>query len=125
MGRRYRMGSSILLAGSRSLPPLHLFRPALRHEQAGGDLKPSLCPRPARRKLRAMPDFALELAAGGRVAGVEEAGRGPLAGPVLAAAVVFLAGVPAGLARLLDDSKRLRPAAREEAFAALRAATAA
>ncbi|MBX6741615.1 MAG: ribonuclease HII [Acetobacteraceae bacterium] len=72
-----------------------------------------------------MPDFALELAAGGRVAGVDEAGRGPLAGPVLAAAVVFPAGVPDGLARLLDDSKRLRPAAREEAFAALRAAAAA
>ncbi len=72
-----------------------------------------------------MPDFALELAAGGRVAGVDEAGRGPLAGPVLAAAVVFPAGVPEGLARLLDDSKRLRPAAREKAFAALRAAAAA
>lgn len=72
-----------------------------------------------------MPDFALELAAGGRVAGVDEAGRGPLAGPVLAAAVVFPAGVPDGLARLLDDSKRLRPAAREEAFAALHAAAAA
>lgn len=72
-----------------------------------------------------MPDFALELAVGGRVAGVDEAGRGPLAGPVLAAAVVFPAGVPAGLARLLDDSKRLRPAAREEAFAALSAAAAA
>jgi ribonuclease HII len=72
-----------------------------------------------------MPDFALEAAAGGRVAGVDEAGRGPLAGPVLAAAVVFPAGVPPALALLLDDSKRLRPAAREAAFAALRAAAAA
>ncbi|MBV1797259.1 ribonuclease HII [Siccirubricoccus sp. G192] len=71
-----------------------------------------------------MPDFALEAAAGGRVAGVDEAGRGPLAGPVLAAAVVFPAGVPPALALLLDDSKRLRPAAREAAFAALRAAAA-
>lgn len=45
----------------------------------------------------------------GAVAGIDEAGRGPLAGPVVAAAVVLpsnhhLAG--------LDDSKRLGPAAR-------------
>ena len=66
-----------------------------------------------------MPDFALELAAGGRVAGVDEAGRGPLAGPVLAAAVVFPRGVPVALAGLLDDSKRLTAARRELAFAAL------
>ncbi|MFZ4406962.1 MAG: ribonuclease HII [Paracraurococcus sp.] len=69
-----------------------------------------------------MPDFTLELAAGGRVAGVDEAGRGPLAGPVLAAAVVFPHGVPPALAALLDDSKRLSAAARQAAFAALRAA---
>ena len=67
-----------------------------------------------------MPDFVLEQAAGGRVAGVDEVGRGPLAGPVLAAAVVFPSGVPARLAALLDDSKRLSPARREAAFAALR-----
>jgi len=66
-----------------------------------------------------MPDFRLEAAAGGRVAGVDEAGRGPLAGPVVAAAVVFPAGLPPALAALLDDSKRLRAAAREAAFAAL------
>ncbi|RKK03886.1 ribonuclease HII, partial [Pseudoroseomonas wenyumeiae] len=30
-----------------------------------------------------MPDYLLEIAAGGRVAGVDEAGRGPLAGPVV------------------------------------------
>ena len=71
-----------------------------------------------------MPDFALEQAAGGRVAGVDEAGRGPLAGPVLAAAVVFPRGVPVALAGLLDDSKRLTAARRELAFAALVAAAA-
>ncbi|MDO9710979.1 ribonuclease HII [Paracraurococcus lichenis] len=71
-----------------------------------------------------MPDFSLELAAGGRVAGIDEAGRGPLAGPVLAAAVVFPRGVPGDLAALLDDSKRLSAAAREAAFAALRATAA-
>jgi ribonuclease HII len=71
-----------------------------------------------------MPDFSLERAAGGRVAGVDEAGRGPLAGPVLAAAVVFPRGAPAALAGLLDDSKRLTAARRELAFAALVAAAA-
>jgi len=47
------------------------------------------------------------------VAGIDEAGRGPLAGPVVAAAVVFPAGceIP-----FFDDSKRLSPARREELF---------
>lgn len=72
-----------------------------------------------------MPDFTRERAHGGRVAGVDEAGRGPLAGPVVAAAVVFPAGVPDVLAPLLDDSKRLTPEARQSAFAALLASGAA
>ncbi|MGH7068036.1 MAG: ribonuclease HII [Acetobacteraceae bacterium] len=66
-----------------------------------------------------MPDFTLEGSAAGRVAGVDEAGRGPLAGPVLAAAVVFRAPPPAALAGLIDDSKRLPREARERAFRAL------
>jgi len=57
-----------------------------------------------------------------RIAGVDEVGRGPLAGPVFAAAVVLPGRMPAGLAGLLDDSKKLSAAAREEAFAALFAA---
>ena len=44
------------------------------------------------------------------VAGLDEAGRGPLAGPVVAAAVILPA---ARVIRGLDDSKRLAPAARE------------
>lgn len=67
------------------------------------------------------PDFTLEAEAG-RVAGVDEAGRGPLAGPVVAAAVVFRRAPPGPLAALLDDSKKLKPAQRDAAFAALRAA---
>ena len=59
------------------------------------------------------------------MAGVDEAGRGPLAGPVLAAALVFTRGVPRGLGRLLDDSKVLTAAQRNEAFAALQLARAA
>jgi len=67
-----------------------------------------------------VPHFKLERAAGGRVAGVDEVGRGPLSGPVLAAAVVFPRGVPRKLASMLDDSKKLNAAQRLDAFAALR-----
>ena len=66
-----------------------------------------------------MPVDALESSAGGRVAGIDEVGRGPLAGPVLAAAVVLVRPVPRTLAALLDDSKKLTAARREVAFAAL------
>ena len=41
------------------------------------------------------------------VAGVDEVGRGPLAGPVVAAAVCFRADVPSEFLSQLDDSKRL------------------
>jgi ribonuclease HII len=68
-----------------------------------------------------MPDYALEKAAGGRVAGVDEVGRGPLAGPVLAAAVVFTRRVPKRVAALIDDSKKLTAEQRLLAFQALHA----
>ncbi len=63
------------------------------------------------------PDDRLERAllarVGGPVAGLDEAGRGPLAGPVVAAAVVFDPGqIPAGL----NDSKKLTERARERLF---------
>jgi ribonuclease HII len=51
------------------------------------------------------------------VAGVDEAGRGPLAGPVVAAAVILppgLSGLEPWL-RMVDDSKRLSPLQRERA----------
>ena len=60
-----------------------------------------------------------------RIAGVDEVGRGPLAGPVVAAAVVLPRRVPAALAALIDDSKQLSARQREAAFAALMAAQAA
>lgn len=52
------------------------------------------------------------------VAGVDEAGRGPLAGPVFAAAVVL---DPRRRIRGLRDSKRLRPAERERLAGLIRA----
>ncbi len=67
----------------------------------------------ARRRQRDRPDLSLEAAAGGRVAGVDEAGRGPWAGPVVAAAVVFGAGgPPAPLRATITDSKLLRAESR-------------
>ncbi len=66
-----------------------------------------------------MPNFSLEKKLGGRVAGVDEVGRGPLAGPVVAAAVVFPLGLPRKLARLIDDSKKLTAQERETAYTAL------
>jgi ribonuclease HII len=47
------------------------------------------------------------------VAGCDEAGRGPLAGPVVAAAVVL---DPRRIPKGIDDSKRLSPERREELF---------
>ncbi|HKJ72827.1 MAG TPA: ribonuclease HII [Alphaproteobacteria bacterium] len=66
-----------------------------------------------------MPDFEIEdiarrdLAPDALVAGVDEVGRGPWAGPVVAAAVILARGaVPDGL----DDSKALSKARREALF---------
>ena len=57
-----------------------------------------------------MPDFMLEKACIGPVCGVDEAGRGPWAGPVSAAAVIL---DPATAPEGLDDSKKLSPLKRE------------
>ncbi len=66
------------------------------------------------------PDLSLERAAGGLVAGVDEAGRGPWAGPVVAAAVVFdEGGPPAPLRAGIDDSKRCSPARRTTLYPAI------
>ncbi|HBF99281.1 MAG TPA: ribonuclease HII, partial [Alphaproteobacteria bacterium] len=50
------------------------------------------------------------------VAGVDEAGRGPWAGPVVAAAVIL---DPAAIPDGLNDSKKLSAARRAALFAAL------
>ena len=62
-----------------------------------------------------MPDLALEFELGGIVAGIDEVGRGPLAGPVVAAAVILdPARLPTALLERLDDSKALSKRLREE-----------
>jgi len=67
-----------------------------------------------------IPDLKFEREAGGLVAGIDEAGRGPWAGPVVAAAVILdAATLPDVLAAAIDDSKKLRPAHRVELCQAL------
>ncbi|HLI22343.1 MAG TPA: ribonuclease HII [Stellaceae bacterium] len=62
-----------------------------------------------------MPDFILERGCDGIVCGIDEAGRGPLAGPVVAAAVILdRKKMPRRLRAELDDSKKLTAEAREE-----------
>lgn len=66
--------------------------------------------------MRSVPDFSIEKNSGKKIiAGVDEAGRGPLCGPVVAAAVVFLKydfdDMP-----LISDSKQMNEKQREIAY---------
>ena len=67
---------------------------------------------------RLRPTFELEAAelelAGGPIAGIDEAGRGPWAGPVVAAAVIL---DPAQIPDGIDDSKALDADERERIYA--------
>jgi ribonuclease HII len=78
-------------------------------------------PPPVRRR----PDLSVERTLGLRVCGLDEVGRGPLAGPVVAAAVVLPdlcdphGGLPPEVATRLDDSKAVPRALREELAEAL------
>ena len=70
-----------------------------------------------------MPDFAIERGCAGVVCGIDEAGRGPLAGPVVAAAVIIDRRRFRGeLRHALDDSKALSRELRESCYRALLAA---
>ena len=75
----------------------------------------------ARRRFRA-PDFSFELAAQNAgaflICGIDEAGRGPLAGPVVAAAVIL---DPRNIPRGLNDSKKLEGDQRRRLFAEIMA----
>jgi ribonuclease HII len=57
-----------------------------------------------------MPDMLLEKACPAPVCGVDEAGRGPWAGPVCAGAVILR---PRSIPEGVDDSKKLTPKRRE------------
>lgn len=67
-----------------------------------------------------MPDFSLELEHDGVVVGVDEAGRGPWAGPVVAGAAILKRDtLPEDLLVGLDDSKKLKAEKREALLARL------
>lgn len=65
-----------------------------------------------------MPSFEEENLCSGLVAGIDEAGRGPWVGPVIAGAVVFKTqNIHPYLLAHLDDSKKLSAKRREELYA--------
>lgn len=67
-----------------------------------------------------MPDFSFEDSFNGKIAGVDEAGRGPWAGPVVAGAVIILdRNLDPFLLNGLDDSKKLSAKKREQLYDAL------
>lgn len=64
-----------------------------------------------------MPDFSLEDTYEGKVCGIDEVGRGPLAGPVVSACVYIPANVRGrGFIAGLNDSKKLSLKKRESLF---------
>ena len=65
-----------------------------------------------------MPDFSIEDQYRGRIAGIDEVGRGPLAGPVVAAAVILPRDerLPEILLGELNDSKKLPVKKRDLLF---------
>ncbi len=67
------------------------------------------------RRILALLKYERQLWGDGKrfLAGVDEAGRGPLAGPVVAAAVIF---PPDVFIPGINDSKKLSPAAREQLY---------
>jgi len=64
-----------------------------------------------------MPDFSFEEKYKGIIAGVDEAGRGPWAGPVVAAAVILN---PEKIPDGLNDSKKIKPKKREVLYEEIR-----
>ena len=70
-------------------------------------------PEQERARLEALSAYEREYAARGALAGIDEAGRGPLAGPVVAAAVIL---DPEKEILWIDDSKKLSEAKREALY---------
>jgi ribonuclease HII len=67
-----------------------------------------------------MPDFSIEDGFKGAVIGVDEVGRGPLAGPVVAGAAVFLHRPAALWCARVRDSKKLTEKQRTALFAEMK-----
>jgi ribonuclease HII len=69
---------------------------------------------------KSLPDFSIEtdISRGTSilVAGVDEVGRGTLAGPVVAGAAILPRRVPTEYVNLVDDSKKLSASQRQKAF---------
>ena len=66
------------------------------------------------------PDLSLENEVGGVVCGLDEVGRGPLAGPVMAAAVILLPEkIPHKIKNEINDSKKLTSTTRRRIAEAL------
>ncbi len=65
--------------------------------------------------MKTNPDFSIESLHGGIIAGVDEAGRGPLCGPVIAAAVIF-PRFDIDIPIVIRDSKQLSPHQRATAY---------
>ena len=64
-----------------------------------------------------MPDWEIEDSVGGAVCGVDEAGRGPWVGPVVAGAVMFLnRNINPEILAHIDDSKKLTAKKRERLY---------
>ena len=64
-----------------------------------------------------MPDFSSEILLEKPVIGIDEVGRGPLAGPVVSCACIFFDYfIPQDKLNILDDSKKLTPKKRIKAL---------
>lgn len=75
----------------------------------------------AARTATSCPDFSFEDAAGVPCCGIDEVGRGPLAGPVVAAAVILdRTTLPDIIYRNINDSKKMTAKRRSELAVALR-----
>lgn len=65
--------------------------------------------------MKSNPDFSIELSNSGVIAGVDEAGRGPLCGPVVAAAVIF-PNFDIDIPVVIRDSKQMSVKQRAVAY---------
>jgi ribonuclease HII len=99
------------LAASPSLATTR--KPAAKSAKSPRSAKKPRKPTPARLRKLLAPEFGFWLAGVPHVAGIDEVGRGPLAGPVVAAAVILPEGC---WIEGVDDSKKLTAERRAELY---------